>query len=1134
MKKIRYFIVRALPCFFFRMARKPNDTLQSSDAFAIMAKKQLIFETDLEIRILSTLCSYELRLERIRRRRGLCSISVLLILSLIYLPDIVSAQENRTTVGGRILDTQKLALPGATIRVSGEKRFAISDKNGDFTFDYVLPTDTLVIFSIGFKRLKLLIGNKRNLGELVLATDDTQLMDVEIVSTGYQQVPRERATGSFVQIDNKLINRRISTNILDRLEGITSGLSFNRNTSTVSGSNPSTLSVRGRSTIFANPNPLIVVDNFPFNGNLSSINPNDIATITVLKDAAAASIWGALSGNGVIVITTKRGKAGTSPKVAFSTNLTLAERPDLYQAPRLSSSSFIEIEKFLFDKGYYNARITSTARPVLSPVVELLVQLRTGQINSAQAEASISGYAKNDTRGEQSKYLYQNPVSQQYSLGVSGGGENNTYYLSAGLDRNVGELKRNNFGRINISGINTVLFSKKKLEWTTALYYSRNRIENNGLSTGLGYPYLKLKNDDGSNASIAYLYRKPYVDTLGNGKLLDWKFRPLNELELNDNATTLTEYRMNTSLKYTIISGLDASVQYQYNQGNDQTRIFYDQNRFYTRDYINRYTQISSTGVYTRLVPLGGILDNRSSMSKSQNLRGQLSLNKTIGEHSNINAIIGMEGREVSGDAASYRLYGYNEAGAAGAINFQGTFPTLPANANGRIESGLSQLSTTNRYISTFSNASYTYLGRYILSVSARKDESNVFGASTNQKGIPLWSVGGSWEISREQFYKFDAIPYLRLRLTKGYQGNVDNSLSPQVTVTTNPLQLNIAGSTYSVLSNPPNPDLRWEKIGMLNIGMDFRGRGDRLQGTLEFFSKSGRDLIGVSMVDPTTGVKSFKGNSADMDIKGLDLTLNSKNITGRFNWSSVLLMSLANDKVTKYLLTPPTVSEAVSGGLNPIVGNPLYSIYALEWAGLDAAGNPQILIAGQPSINYSAILGSTDASVLKYIGPVNPPLFGSLRNDFNVGNWNLSVNITYKFGNYFRNPGLAYGNIFSGNIAYTEQQYQSRWKMPGDELTTNVPSMIYPANSNRDMAYNYSTILIEKGDHIRLQDINIGYDFSLLRRAKKPFRSLRVFAYLNNIGILWRANKLGVDPDFLTAAYSNPRSYAIGITAGL
>lgn len=1144
MKKTIFFIVRALPCLFFGLGRG-RDVVAARLSFGESNSSDLV----LIGRLLAGLCSEELRMEGLRRRMclrvqcagagaGVVFLSSLVFSAVMVLaalsPTVAFGQAGPLSVKGRLVDEKGLGVPNATVRVLGEKRYTFSDRDGDFELSAVRASDTLVISCVGFRPLRTLVGKGGDLGRVNLVGDDTQLSDVEVVSTGYQQVPRERATGSFVQVDGKLLNRRTSTNVLERLEGVTSGLSFNRNTSTSNGSNPSALSVRGRSTIFANPNPLIVVDNFPFSGDLSSINPNDIASVTVLKDAAAASIWGALSGNGVIVITTKKGRAGAAPMVEFNANVTFSERPDLYSMPRLSSSSFIEVEKFLFDKGYYNSRISSTARPVLSPVVELLIKRRSGELSAAELDRRLVEYAAIDTRDDLEKYFYRPALNQQYSLGVLGGSENHTYYFSTGLDRNLTNLTGNDFSRVSVSGSNTFLFAKKKLEWTSAIYYNRNRTPGNGMSSTFGYPYLSLLGSDGTHASIPYLYRKPYLDTLGKGKLLDWGYRPLDELEENDNLTTLTEYRLNTLLKYSLISGLDASLQYQYNEGNSVQRILNGLKKFYTRDYINRFTQVGTGGVYTRLVPVGGILDNRSVVTLSHNLRGQLAFNRTLGGKQSISAIVGMEAREVSADASTGRLYGYSETGASGAVNFQGTFPTLPAGSTGMIEQGVSQLRTSNRFVSSFANAAYTYDNRYTFSASARKDESNVFGAMANQKGIPLWSVGASWELSRESFYHLEALSYLRLRVTRGYQGNVDNTLSPQVTVSTNPLLLNIAGSAYSVLSNPPNPDLRWEKIGMFNVGLDFRFQGNRIQGTLEFFQKSGKDLIGVSTIDPTTGVQTFKGNSADMKVSGLDVTLNTKNLTGWFNWSSVFLFSLARDQVSKYLLRPSTLSAALTGGMSPIVGNPLYSVYALEWAGLNASGSPQVLLNGQPSAAYPTIFNSADLSSLKYMGPANPPVFGSLRNDFDLGRWSLSVNIAYKFGHYFRSPGLGYDNIFTGGISYQDEEYLSRWQKPGDELITHVPAMIYPANANRDRAYNYADILVEKGDHIRLQDINISYTLALPKSGKGMFRSLRVFTYLNNLGIIWRANKLGLDPDYLTAAYTNPKTISIGINAGL
>ena len=1033
-------------------------------------------------------------------------------------------------VRGRVVDEKGQPLVGATVRIKGTNRVTRTGESGVFTLTGVLENAVLEISYLGYKVSEWKV--MKDMGIVTLEVLTAELEQVDVVSTGYQTLPKERATGSFVQIDNTLLNRRISTNLLDRLEGIASGLSFNRNTGS-SLTNPSTLSVRGRSTIYANPNPLIVVDNFPFNGDLSAINPNDIASVTILKDAAAASIWGALSGNGVIVVTTKRGRVNTAPQVEVTANLTIGEQPDIYYAPRLSSASYVGIEQFLFDKGYFNARITSTARPVLSPVVELLVQRRSGQISAADSAAMIGKYARTDTRDDLSRYFYRSSANQQYNINVSGGGTNQKYYFSTGFDRNLTNVERNNFSRISVNGSNTFYFMQKKLEWTTALNYARNLIENNGNTSSFNYPYLNLKNEDGSNASVPSLYRKSYIDTLGKGRLLDWNFRPLDDLAQNDNTTRRLEYRINTQVKYQIIDGLDVSLQYQYNEGNSLLRLYNAPEKFYTRDYINRFTQISSSGVYTRPVPLGGILANTNNLLMASNLRGQLSLNKQFGKLHAVNAIIGAEAREVNENMTSNRLYGYTEAGGAVGINYQSSFTLIPTNITGMIEAGISQLNKSNRFVSRFANASYTYAGKYILSGSARKDESNVFGAATNQKGIPLWSLGASWELSKEHFYQLAWLPYLRLRLTTGYQGNVDNTLSPQVTVSTSQTLLTVAGSPFSTLVSPPNPALRWEKINMKNIGLDFRLSGDRVQGTIEYFTKHGRDLIGMSVVDPTTGVATFKGNTANMKVRGLDLTLNSLNLSGNFSWSSILLFSLAKDRVTKYLLNPSSVSSAITTGMSPIQGNPLYSVYALKWAGLSDTGNPQVMLNGEVSTNYSGILNAADLSNIKYMGPANPPVFGSIRNDFSFRKWSLSVNVTYKFGHYFRESGLGYGNIFGGSTAYSEAQFSARWKTSGDEAITDVPGIVYPANSNRDNVYNFSDLLIQKGDHIRLQDINLGYDLMRGENSRLPFKSLRLYTYINNIGILWKANQVGLDPDYFFAAYPNPRTYAIGVRAG-
>ena len=1043
------------------------------------------------------------------------------------------AQSTVKLTGSVIDSSSNKALYGATVSIKSSSIKTSTNKVGEFTLISNLSKGILVVTYLGYKTSQIPFNSINNAPyKIILSADRGVLNEVSIVSTGYQDIPQEQATGSFDQIDNKLLNRSVSTNILDRLNGVTSGLIFNSNSNNYS--NQSAITIRGNSTINANPNPLIVVDNFPYDGDLSSINPNDVESVTVLKDAAAAAIWGAFSGNGVIVITTKKGKYNQGPKVEINSNITISAKPNLFYAPRLSSAHYIQVEEYLFAQGNYDYNLTSTAYPGVSPIVDMLDQRRSGLISAADSAKIVNQYSGQDTRNDESKYLYRNAANQQYNFNISGGGNNNIYYFSAGFDKDLTNITRNDFDRISINGSNTYTFLNKKLELATAIYYNKNITYNNGITNiGSPYPYLQLKNANG-DAAIPYEYRQEYIDTAGHGNLLDWNYRPLDELSLNNNTATVDEYRVNTSLRYHIISGMDASVQYQFDQGNSDNENLYDQNSFYVRDYINQFTQYDpATDTYTRPVPLGGILDKAIQTTTSQDFRGQLNYSHTWNDVHNLSAIAGYEVRDLNTDYATSRLYGYNDLGSSSSMDYSTYYSLTPSGNVSPIFSNISQLGTTNRFLSYFSNAAYTFKDRYILSASARKDESNLFGVATNQKGIPLWSVGGSWEADKEAFYHISWLPYLRLRLTNGYQGNVDNALSSLTTAEAG--ANNIYNAPYNILLNPPNPSLRWERVNTTNFGADFTIK-KFLSGSIDYYVKRSTDLIGTSLVDPTTGVSQFTGNSADMTGRGVDVVLNSTNLNGRFKWNTTLLFSYTKDKITQYLLKPTTVADEI-GQTNPIVGNSLYSLYAFRWGGLDNVGDPQVYLDGKISKDYSSIYNSTNLSNLEYAGPATPTKFGSLRNDFSWKQFSLSANITYKLGYYFRRPSINYSQLFSGSAYMPDADFANRWQNPGDQSKTNVPAMIYPDNPLRDQVYQYSSILIDNADNIRLQDVSLAYDMNKKQFPKLPFSTIRIYAYINNIGILWKANKDGIDPDYLPNGsgniYPNPRTYSLGLKVG-
>jgi len=1038
-------------------------------------------------------------------------------------------------IKGKIYNEQGEPIPGATITIKGSNQQTSTNENGEFKLSGVDEIDlNIVVSSINYEPEEVNWQGESELN-VRLKQHISELNKVQVVSTGYQKISKDKTPGSFVKIDNELINRRVSTSIIDRLEGITSGLVFNKNVNPTANQTP--ISIRGRSTIYANANPLIVVDNFPYTGDINNINPNDVENITVLKDADAASIWGAYAGNGVIVITTKKGRYNQPLRLAINSNVTVGQKPDLFNKPILSSSDYIDVEQYLFINGYYNISEANLSRPALSPVVEILIKERDNTISHFEAEEQLDKLRSQDSRKDLDKYFYRPSVNQQYALNASGGSTNNHYYFSMGYDKNLDNPVRNGYDRLTLTANNSFSWLKKKLEFNTGIIYTDARIQNNNSGLlSLPYPYLDLVDENGNAVTMPSDIRQAFKDSVRKSSpyLLDWDYKPYNELNLSDNSTKTTDYRINADLKYSIIKGLDAAVLYQYNKGFVETQNYNSQQTYFTRNLINQFTEID-TGRVIRHIPLGSILDQINVRHEAHNIRTQLNYNNNWynRNHSKHHQVTALAGAEVRGIKTTYevlRSYGYNQNQTnLPSIDYDNIFPLYHAPfATKKIEYINTNRTQADNFVSYYLNAKYIFQRRYILSASARKDESNLFGVSANQKGVPLWSVGASWELSQENFYHIGWLPFLKFRITNGYNGNVDRTVSALTTAGVD------APNLYNVLSasidNPPNPSLRWEKNHMINFGIDFATSKSILEGSLEFYTRKGIDLIGNSAVDPTTGVTQFRGNTADMRGKGVDIMLRSKNINKRFKWSSTLLFSYSTDKVTDYKVQQSAIwyyCEPLY--MSPIKGRPLYSIFSLKWMGLDPqTGDPRGFVNKQISNNYSAITNSSDLSDLIYRGPANPVYFGSLRNNFNYKQLELSFTITWKMGYYFRRPSINYFTTFNGS-GQGHPDYEKRWQQPGDENYTSVPSITYNETAYRSNFYAYSDILIEKGDHIRLQDIQLSYLLNRNEMKWLPVNQFRVYVYTNNLGILWRANHQGIDPDYISGVPS-PRTIAAGL----
>lgn len=969
--------------------------------------------------------------------------------------------------------------------------------------------------------------------QVALQQTVTELEGVSVYSTGYQTVPKERATGSFVQVSNQLYNRSVGPNVLNRLEGITSSVSFNKNGNLQQGQ--SSISIRGRSTILGNAEPLIVLDNFPFSGDINSLNPNDIESVTILRDAASASIWGTRAANGVIVITTKKGVSNSRPTISLNANATVSQKPNLFYTPQMSSSEYVDAEKFLFSKGAYDIYLGLIPYLYSSDVVNFLWLEKNGIISNIESVTRIKEISNTDIRNDVSKYIYKPLIQQQYSIGISGGNNWNKYYYSLGYDGDNGQIVKNNSKRFTVNGRNSFVLVKNKLELSSGLIYSKTQNHSTAIPSSYKTPYGKLKNSDGRNDIISGNFRRAYTDTAGSGLLMNWDYRPLddiNEVDLNSN---INEFIGNVDLKYSLCKTLNLHLLYQYSKGENENSNYFSENSYLARNIINSFSQVNNREVIYQ-IPKGAILDFAQTTHESNDFRVNLTYSKNILKHS-INAIAGAEKRSNKILLApNQRMYGYDKQNESyvqmdytkSYLQVTGNTAAIPNNSF-----GILRQQQVDNNISYFFNGSYNYNNRYTASISVRKDESNIFGVNTNQKGVPLYSAGFAWSISKEEFYHFKELPSLKIRLTYGYNGNLDKRTTAYLTATS---YINLFNNPSVFISSAPNPNLTWEKISMANVAIDFASTNSVVSGSIEYFKKHGVNMIGISPLAPSDGISQYRGNNANMKGSGIDLSLTTINLDASIKWVTNLLISYATDEVTKFKTKPGSVSSYMLYGINPIEGNPVYSIYSYKWGGLDPLnGDPIGIVDGKPSKDYSAITGTNDNATLRFHGSAVPTTNMSIRNTFTYKQIDLSFNVTGKFGYYFRRNSLDYGSILNPAVPlnFYNPDYGKRWKAPGDELRTNVPSIVYPDNPSRSNLYSLSEINVEKGDHVRLQDIQLSYLLPT-ERIMRFVNELRLYAYINNVGLLWRSNKFSIDPDFIPGnfiSYPTPRSYSLGIS---
>lgn len=1020
----------------------------------------------------------------------------------------------------------------ASVRIKDGDAIALTDAKGYYR---VLgkANDTLIVSYIGYSTRNVVLGGDEH-NTIYLKPAVSSLGEV-IINTGFQSVPKARATGSFTSISNELLNRTPGMDILSRLEGISNSLLFDRK-HVPDPSGASRFNVRGFSSISSdNQAPLIIVDNFPYDGDINNINPNDILNVTILKDAAASSIWGARAGNGVIVFTTKKGSFDQPVTTSFNVNTTIGSIPDLYYSPSfLNAESFIGYEQLLFENGFYDATLVNASRPLVSPAVELLVQERDGRIDRTVMEREFDVLRRFDIRDQARQYLYRNSLHQQYTVNLSGGSKNLSYYLSGGYDQHKSEVKENDLNRFSLS--TTSNFKPFKfLEIGAGMFFIGNQRADNGYgiddikpqSKNL-LPYTQIADSHGRALPVPYQYRSLYENEAAGDRLLDWKFYPLNDRNLRDNMTQGNEFRGQMNVKINLPYDIQLNVQYQYQNIQNENRILWDKDSYYLRGLVNRFTQSDGTRVF----PYGGFLNQFFNKQIAHSGRAQLDYDRVFDNKHEINFLGGLDIREISLNSSNLQLYGFDPQTYTyqTQLDYLTYYPTRPR-SNARLPNPVPDLGkTVDRYLSYFSNFSYSYENRYILSGSVRWDASNLFGVRSNQKGIPLWSSGIAWLVNREKFYDWDWMPELKLRFTYGYNGNVDKTTTVFPTAYYDVSW--VTGLKTATITSPGNSHLRWERVRNVNLGLDFGSRNNRIRGSLEFYQKNSSDLIGPILLDPTLGFPNRHNiNYAALKTEGVDVELNSINIQGKMEWRSTLLVNYSTNRIEEYEYQG-TVNSFLQGGITE-VGDPLNTLYSYPWYGLDSnTGDPLVNVDGESGTDYSRFVREIKTTDLIRHGSRNPPLWGSLRNTFSFRGVRLSALITWKTGYYFRRNSINYYQLANNWVGH--QDFEKRWQQPGDEIFTNVPSAATQQNQNRDRVYGSSAVTVDQGDHIRLQDVTLEYRFPLSFCKRIGFRQFDVFCSVRNLGILWRKSDNQIDPDMPLSIYPQMRLFSFGIKSTL
>lgn len=507
-------------------------------------------------------------------------------------------------------------------------------------------------------------------------------------------------------------------------------------------------------------------------------------------------------------------------------------------------------------------------------------------------------------------------------------------------------------------------------------------------NVGYKYPYMKLADSLGNALAIPKEYRLSYIENTGEGLLMNWLYKPLEEIMNPPTKNIKKDLYINTGITYKLFPWLIMDIKYQYSDNLNNLNSLYDLSNYRTRNQINLGSKISDGNVIYNF-PYGSILQEDYSTGIGHNGRFQTNVSKSWLDKHQFNSVLGFEFNSKHTRSNGLTIIGLDENTLIfpAILDYLTPYPIYDnLQASGTIGQPLRPMTDLHqRYVSYYGNASYSYLSRYIFSASFRKDASNLFGLSTNDKWSPLWSVGGKWNLAKENFLNKQWLSKLDLRGSYGFSGNVDNSLSAVPT-----LRFLSTGNPYLVpwqgaqILNAPNSELRWEKVKTITIGLDFGFLNGLLSGSIDYYSKNTKDIYTNVPLDPTTGLDGMVINGANINGKGVDFQIKTIPINSSVKWSTNLLFSYNNTWIKRNYKEYTGPNDLLTEGINSVEGHLAFPLYSYKWGGLDPqTGEPRGVLNGEPSKDYRSLRNKNiQPSDLVFHGSRRPVYWGAFRND--------------------------------------------------------------------------------------------------------------------------------------------------------